>query len=227
MDDWENEDFEPVIPNKSPGKVSANWEDEEDETLKIKPEIAPGPTPAQIEAQRQKALLEDERLQAQMKNAELEGLNAEQRKVRERNQIEEADAQLAEELFDGGAGTKLSRSKSSGLGGINLKNKDDHVNFGIMVATKMADSTSFCVSAFLKEILQRQKETLSSESLDELAVLIQTLRDSKNRAKETKKAGPSKKEKKIQIKKHEDTFGGKYEDNDKYASYGNIEDDYM
>jgi hypothetical protein len=180
MDSWEDaedEDFKPTIPVVA---VADNWEDEEDQTL-IEQQAALAAmairaplTPAQIEAQKKKEELEEQRLQNQIKYAKLENETSEQRVIRERKQVEDADAALAEELFDVPAGAKRSvSSSSSGLASLNLKNKEDHINFGIMAAQKMSDSTSFCITAFLKEVLNRNGAALSAESLTDLATTIQ------------------------------------------------------
>jgi hypothetical protein len=173
-DNWDDDDFDaslPVAPVST--KVPASWE-EEDEALNQPEIIAPGPTLAQIEAARQKAQLEEDRLQNTLKYAETEALTEEEKKIKARKQVEEDDAKIAAELFEGPGSVKVSnKAKTSGLGGIVLKNREDHANFGILISTKMAESTSFCVTACLKEVLQRNKDNLSAENLDELLALLQ------------------------------------------------------
>jgi hypothetical protein len=231
MSNWDDEDFDSsnVVPSIAE-KVPTSWEDEEDETLKAQPEVAPGPTPAQIEAARQKAAAEEQRLQNALKFAVMDTLSPEDKKLKERKEIEEDDARIAEELFDSGNAKASTKSKASGLGAINLKNKEDHTNFGILVSSKLTNSTSFCTTAFLKEVMQRQKDTLSAESIDELLTLLQGYKQSKIQAKDLNKPPKTtqqKKEKKAAIKKHEEIFGGKYENDSKYSAYEDIEDDFM
>jgi hypothetical protein len=182
MDSWEDaeeDDFQPTVP--APVSVADNWEDEEDQTL-IEQQAALAAmavraplTPAQIEAQKKKEELEEQRLQNQIKYAKLENETSEERVIRERKQVEDADAALAEELFDKvpGGPKRSASSSSSGIAGLTLKNKEDHVNFGIMAAQKMSGSTSFCIAAFLKEVLNRDGAMLSAESLVDLAATIQ------------------------------------------------------
>ena len=168
-----------------------------------------------------------------MKFALQEGETAEQRKIRERKQVEDADAAIAEDLFDGvdspGVAKRATSSSSTGIGGISLKNREDHVNFGITVSNKLAGSTSFCIQAFLKEVISRNGETLSAESLNEIAALVTKLQATKKQAADlTIKAKPkSKKELKAKAKKFAETYGGEYDNMDEYESYASIEDNYM
>jgi hypothetical protein len=179
-DSWEDEDEDSVaIKLPVPAVVAPeSWEEEEDETLVEQAAAAKAAaarltrTPAQIEAQRKKELEEEEKLQNQLKFAQLANETLEERVVRERQQVEKADAALTEELFDA-VPTAAKRSASSGIAGLVLKTKEDHVNFGITASSKMSTSTSFCVTAFLKEVLTRNGNTLSAESLVELGTIIQ------------------------------------------------------
>jgi hypothetical protein len=179
MDSWEDADEEDVKPVTLAPVAADNWDDEEDETL-LEQQAALAalalrsqPTPAQIEAQKRKEEIEEQKLQNQVKYAQQENETTEEKRLRERKQAEEADAALAEELFDAPAGPKRSSSSTSGLAALNLKTKDDHVNFGIMAAQKMSASTSFCIAAFLKEVLNRNGATLSAEGLTELSTMLQ------------------------------------------------------
>lgn len=185
MDSWEDaedDDFQPTIPLVVPTATADNWEDEEDQTL-IEQQAALAAlairqplTSSQLELQKKKEELEEQRLQNQLKFAKLENETNEERVLRERKQVEDADAAIAEELFDAPpTATKRSASSSSasGLASLNLKNKEDHINFGILASQKMSDSTSFCITAFLKEVLNRNGNALSAESLVDLATTIQ------------------------------------------------------
>ena len=155
--------------------------------------------------------------------------------MRERKQVEDADAALTEDLFDavtlaGPTTSKRSTSSSSGIGGINLKNKEDHVNFVITVSNKLAGSTSFCIQAFLKEVINRNGETLSAESLNDISGIITKLQATKKQAADiaAKAEKPkNKKAEKAKAKKFKETFGGDYDDVGEYEGYSTIEDDYM
>lgn len=179
MDSWEDADETEFAPPSIPTPKD-NWDEEEEDQTLIEQKAAlaamairPAPTPQQIEAQRKREELEEQRLQNQIKYAQMENETAEQRTLRERKQVEDADAALAEELFEAPSGPKRSVSSSSGLASLNLKTKDDHVNFGIMASKKMAGSTSFCIAAFLKEILKGNGPILSAESLTDISNEIQ------------------------------------------------------
>lgn len=50
------------------------------------------------------------------------GETAEQRRLRERNRVEEADNDLTEDLFGGGGGAKGGGGGGGGLSGLALKN---------------------------------------------------------------------------------------------------------
>ena len=78
----------------------------------------------------------------QIKYAGFESETAEQKKLRERRQIEDADEHLLmEEMMGEGGGGGSPRSTSSGgvggLVGLSVKNKDEHVAFALLVAKKM------------------------------------------------------------------------------------------
>lgn len=182
--------------------------------------------------------MEEEKLENQLKFALQESETPEQRKARERKQVEDADAALTEDLFDavtlgGPTSTKRSTSSSSaaGIGGINLKNKEDHVNFGITVSNKLAGSTSFCIQAFVKEVISRNGETLSAESLNDINTVIQKLLTTKKQAADVaakaNKPKTNKKDQKAKAKKFNETFGGDLDADEEYAGYAGIEDDYM
>jgi hypothetical protein len=180
MDSWEDADEEDVKPVTLAVAPVDNWDDEEDETLLEQQAaiaalaIRAQPTPAQIEAQKRKEEIEEQKLQNHVKYAQQENETSEERRLRERKQAEDADAALAEELFDAPpGGPKRSSSSTTGLAALNLKTKEDHINFGIMAAQKMSSSTSFCITAFLKEVLNRNGGTLSAEGLIDLAAVIQ------------------------------------------------------
>lgn len=150
-------------------------------------------------------------------------------------QVEEADHELTKELL-GGSNFKAGKAAGSGgvmvgIAGASLKNKQDHINFGITVAAKLSDSTPFCISAFYKELTDRVKNDLSLENLNEILGSLTTLRDDKKKKEDAAKATTPKvsaKDLKKKKKAHEETFGGGYDEEDEYDnSYGKMEDDYM
>lgn len=241
MDSWEDADednFQVNLPVPSKALLSApdSWDEEEDETLLEQKKAAlllsqkalSLPSQQQLEQQRKKEQIEEEKLQNLLKFAKQENETNEERVIRERKQVEEADAVLAEELFDNSGNNKKSTSSSSGLAGLSLKNKDDHINFGILAANKMSNSTSFCITAFLKEILTRNGNILSAESLTDLSTQITKLQASKKQADDlNKKNAKSKKQQKAEAKKHAEIFGGDYDKPSEYETFANMEDDFM
>jgi hypothetical protein len=167
-----------------------------------------------------------------MKAAELANETPDERRIRERRQVEEADNELAGELFDTQSqksGSVVgSVSAAKGLGALSLKTKQDHTTFGTATASKLSDSSTFNVGAFFKSLVKvLDGPTVTAETLDDILADITKMRDAKVKAAKAVVGKKSKKEIKGIEKKHNDVFGGssyvdKYED-----SYGGMEDDFM
>jgi hypothetical protein len=234
MDSWEDADDD-FVPNM-PSMPSGNWDDEEeDETLKEEVVAVVELTPAQKALIKKKADQEELILANKVKNAQLENETNDQRKVRERKAVEESDSLLADELFDNidnaHQAKKAPKTASGSIAAINLANKQDHVNFGITVATKLEKSTAFCVTAFMKEVFTRSQDRLSAEGLDELHAILTKLKDSRKIADDAKlkdKGKPkSQKAVKAKAKKAKEIFGGEYDYQDDYGDFSNMEDDFM
>lgn len=231
-DSWEDEDFE--VPTFAPvAGLKDDWDDEVDETQLEQAKLPAAPTAAQIEASRKKAEEAEKALALKMKMAVLANETADERKIRERREVEQADNDLAGELFDtqstkSGVST-VGGSTTKGLGAVVLKTKQDHSNLGTATASKLSDSTTFNIGAFFKNVVKvLDRPDVTAETLDEILADINKYRDTKVKAAKavagTKK---TKKEIKSSVKKHNDVFGGsdyvdKYEDN-----YGGMEDDFM
>lgn len=167
MDDWDDEEF--VVPVLASNASNNNWDDEEQEEVKVKSTLSA----AQIKANAKKAHDEEVRLANVLKYAILEDETPEDKKVRERKQIEDADADLAGELFGKEKNSKSSNSVSSSIAGATLKSKLDHTNFGILCAKKLNDSTAFNVAAFYKSLTEKCQKNLTSESCDEILAVFQ------------------------------------------------------
>ena len=238
-DSWEDDDFEPELPVLS-GPQTSKFADEEDEVV-VEPVVQPKVlTAAEIAKRQQKIAEEEERLANQLKYALLEDETDEDRRARERRQIEEADNKLTEELMGmgkGGAGgaapkktTSLGSSSASGLAGLTLSTKQDHTNFGITCSKKLAESTPIYVCAFFKALSERLPPKMTTESLDEILSALQKVRDEKKKLEgevaKTTVQKKTKKEIKAQEKRHADVFGSSKSDAllDEYAAF---EDDYM
>jgi len=114
-----------------------------------------------------------------------------------------------------------------------LKTKVDHTNFGVTISQKLSDSSAFNIIAFYKSLSKTlESSTLTSESIDEILNDIKAIRDEKLKLEKPAKqavAKKSKKDIKVEEKKHGDVFGmaTKNRDVDKYDHYSNMEDDYM
>mmetsp|Transcript_37070 Transcript_37070/g.37736 ORF Transcript_37070/g.37736 Transcript_37070/m.37736 type:complete len:242 (-) Transcript_37070:186-911(-) len=237
VDDWDTEEYEvPVLKNEA-SKVANNWEDED---LTIMEQSAPPPIPsaAQIEAAKRKAEEEEVMLSKKLEFALQANETPEERKIREKKRVEEGEVKLAGELFDGvdsvssstnGTTKKVKEvTLTSGIAGAKLKTNVDHVNFAITVSTKLGDSTSFNITAFLKELMSRTKGSLNTESLTEIIDSLTAVRDAKKKTEEPQKvvAKKSKKAIKQEEKQHQDKYGFVEEDG-RYDSYSNMEDDFM
>jgi hypothetical protein len=196
------------------------------------PVVPAAPTAAQIEAARKKAQQAEEALSAKMKAAELANETPDERRIRERRQVEEADNELAGELFDTQSqksGSVVgSVSAAKGLGALSLKTKQDHTTFGTATASKLSDSSTFNIGAFFKSLVKvLDGPNVTAETLDDILADVTKMRDAKVKAAKAVVGKKSKKEIKSIEKKHNDVFGGsnyvdKYED-----TYAGMEDDFM
>merc|ERR1711939_1201287 len=102
-DAWDDDEFDvpSLVPPKPP---PSSWDDEEEEEVEV-PAVKQ-PTPQELATQKK---LADKKAKAALlkKNAALmdamaENETAEDRKLRERQQVEDADHELTDELFGGG-----------------------------------------------------------------------------------------------------------------------------
>lgn len=235
MSSWEDadDDFVPSIPVMPTG----NWDDdeEEDETLKEIVVVPVELTPAQKALIKKKQEQDEIILNNKVQNIQLEKETADDRKIRERLAVEESDSVLAGDLFDNvdtPQSKKAPKSAAGSIAAISLSNKQDHISFGITVATKLENSTAFCVTAFMKEVVTRTQDRLSAEGLDELHGILTVLKNSRKIADDAKmkdKGKPkSQKENKAKAKKAKEIFGGEYDyqDND-YGEYSGMEESFM
>ena len=230
-DSWEDEDFDvPTLPTPAP---PANWDDEEDE-VEIDPKIVPAkPSQSQIDADKRRAEEAERALATKLKLAELANETPEEKRLREKRQVEEADNELTGELFGNGTTTKSSGASSPamGIGSKPLKTKQDHLSFGTLIGQKLSNSSAFNLAAFYKTLTKSlDSPAVTSEVLNEILADITKIRDAKAKAeKPTKQINTKKSKKDIKAaeKKHADVFGGsdyvdKYDD-----QYGGMEEDFM
>lgn len=226
-DSWDDEEFE--VPVIAANAISAptNWDDEEDEVVLDAPVVAK-PSATQMEAQLKKLQEEELAFQTKMKLSMLEKETPDEKKLRERRQVEEADNELAGELFSKPTTKASSSTKGLGIGSTVLKTKTDHLTFGTTIAQKLNDSSAYNVAAFYKNLAKTlRNSSMTAEVLDDILSDIQKIRD--KHAAETvvqkKVEKKSKKSVKAEEKRHDDIFGwpsnvDKYEDR-----YGGMEDD--
>jgi hypothetical protein len=240
-DSWEDEDFEiPILPSASQPIVASHQDEEEDLTQIDAAKLAAQSVKPSAAAVLQKEKKEKEQIQAFENKLKLSAEvdeTSEQRKIRERKQVEEADNELTGELFQGKQGTEkintVGASSLSNIASISLKTKQDHTNFGAVTSQRLAESSAFNISAFYKSLSKTlTKPSVTLEVLDEIIADIQSIRDSK--AKEVKKATskaavPKKSKKEIQQEeqKHSSVFGGGSYGVDKYDHLNSLEDDFM
>jgi hypothetical protein len=167
-----------------------------------------------------------------MKMAEIANETADERKLRERRQVEEADAELAGELFDSrnqkGSAAAPTVSAAKGIGALSLKTKQDHTSFGSATASKLSESTTFNIGAFFKTVVKvLDTQQVTAETVDEILADLMKIIDTKAKAAKTVVTKKSKKDIKAQDRKHNDVFGGS-ETVDRYEEeYGGMEDDFM
>lgn len=251
-DDWEDEDFVPILPNA--GKIAGAGEED---LLEKELAESSAPRPVDEAAIKRKEEAAEAAFKAKLQAAKEDNETPDQRRLRERRQIEEADHGLTNELFDkdqvaetaksspkkapssaapaAAAAVNPSRNFSSsggsGLGSIPLASNQDHFEFGNLVSVKLSDSTSFNIGAFYKGLAKVFKQNnVSVETLDEILVELNKAREAKAAKDGPKKKGDvgkkSQKEVKKENKRHEELFGFA-ETNSKYSGYDDIEDDFM
>jgi hypothetical protein len=239
---WEDEDFEvpAVIPVVS---LKKNWDEEEDEALIQETVFKPvAQTPAMIEAAAKKAAEQDALLQLKIQQSLLEKETPEDRKAREKKLLEDENNELTKDLFSGLSLEKGSTSEQAvvsvsstkvsvkGLGGISLKNKQDHANFGVSCAQKLSESSAFNLAAYFKSLSDVLiKETVTTEVLEEILATITKIKTEKLKAEKPatkKKEKKSKKDILNDNKYQADKFGDSIY-HDKYDSYTNLEDDFF
>ncbi|CAM9167343.1 unnamed protein product [Ascophyllum nodosum] len=164
---------------------------------------------------------------------------AEQRRLRERNRVEEADNELTDDLFGGGAD---KRGVNGGIAGLSLKNMQDHVKLAIELSEKMESSKPAHMAAFLKEMVTKLSVKMTADGMTDVINHIAVFRDEKRKAEEriaTAKANASnvqakqranKKKSAKQKKAHADVFGGDFDGDqidDAGIEYETKYDDFM
>ncbi|CAM9648000.1 unnamed protein product [Scytosiphon promiscuus] len=181
-DSWEDEEFD--LPSSAPPTaVPVSWEDEEEEEEDTGA-VAPGVAPKMSAAKAAKSAAEkDARIAAELETRLQMGETAEQRRLRERNRVEEADNDLTEDLFGGGGGAK-GGGGGSGLSGLALKNMQDHVKLALELSERMEASKPAHIAAFLKELVSKTSAKMTVDGLSDLTNHTIMFRDEKREAEE-------------------------------------------
>lgn len=230
-DSWEDEDFEvPAIANTL-NSLKAVADEEEDEALK-QPETVFAPITKSAGVLKREA--EEAELRAnKMQEALHANETAEQKRIRERKQAEEADTRLAGDLFTAPkASTEAVQpvSAAKSIASVPLKTKEDHTKLGALLSKRLATSSAFNVSAFYKALMPTlDQAAITTEILDEIMRDIKAIRDSRAVAEKATKSSVTKKSKKqldAEAKAHADKFGDSSRV-DQYDHFSNVEDDFM
>ena len=233
-DEWEADAALGALDSKL-GATKTAWEEEDEVEVSI-PEVAK-PAEATLAAKAKAIAAQDAKLNNQVKYALQAEEGMEDKKARERRQVEEADHALTEDLMGSGAVKPAKKSLGSassgalGLAAITLNTISDHKTFGVTISKKIQDSTPLTVVAFMKSLLDNLPPAMTTESLDQILSTL-TAKRTEKAAKEGEqaklnKATKTKKQIKADEKRHKDVFGGVDKLDDYYEQYGSIEDDFM
>jgi Translation initiation factor eIF3 subunit len=253
-DDWDVDDaqLELKLGKTAAGAVVPTFDDEEDLAVTEK---ALYEKTAHIElAKKGHALAEKKALErAQQLEAELalkamaleaaaeESMTPEERRVRERQRVEEADHALTNDLFgavehvatataSATATTAAATSTASGTAPPPLRDMKDHLKFARTVATALSKHGQIhWTTAFYKEALSQSTSVLDEDSIGELIKMLNVMKNDKVAAQKRKVKGQAQKSKKVdksaEIKARQiqvETFG----DNDAYDKYDSIGEKY-
>lgn len=233
MGDWDDDEFEvPTFTEETPAPSSVIFEEEDETVIEAeKASIPAPPTEIQIQAAKKRAQQEAEKEANRLAALKLENETPEERRRREKFEIENADVALAGEFIGSGKTGAVSIGSSKPVEAVvPLKTIRDHQNFATATAAKLnnASSTTFNIGAFYCKLTNELKSKLPIETLEEIKEALSNELEEKRLTSNKKKKAPLKTKKEIRKEndKHADVFGGDFED-DEYAGYSNIEDDFM
>lgn len=256
-DEWENDDFEPVLDlnavniSKTVGVAKG---DEEEDLLQqeLRASQAAAATARTSSVNAAKSNEANAAFLNKLKNAEAENETADQRRLRERRQVEEADHELTDELFQGnidqksssqasttslpvkittnassissGAASSSSSAMSKAVGSVVLNSNKDHFDFGNLVSVKLSDSTAFNTAAFYRGLSKALKQpSMTVEVLDDILGEIKKIRDTKAKETPVGEKGVPKKSKQ-EVKKDEKRHQDIFGFKDKVDKYSSYED---
>lgn len=237
-DDWDADDDE-IDKRLGLVKVDNKFDDEEDLALKEKEERdklnqtelkKKGNALASKKAE-EKLRLEEEEIARKAMELEAEAeanLSPDELRKLKQKQIEEADNALTDDLF---GNVDKSGPKSTVAAGdtIVLKDMKDHLRHANRVGEALTTHGKIHLAqAFIKEVIQKSKDVLDDDSVQELIKTLNVIKNDKVQAAKRKvkrQAQKAKKDKSAEInakKKYIETFG----DNDNYDEVDEIGADY-
>lgn len=225
-DDWEEDFVVPDLIKKLEESNKSAFDGEDEEEHGAPQAVSPKNAQASAAAQ-QKAKEEDIKLANKLKLAKLENLSESDKRLMERKLVEEADNRLAGELFGGTSDQQVSSEEmiAQGLGSIPIKTKQDHIDFAILCANKMDESTAFNITAYYKELTNQLKVKFTFEGVEEVIKTLTVIRDEKKKTVAPKVVKKTAKEVKEYNKKGADLFGGDEVFGDSKYDYN--DDDFM
>lgn len=245
-DAWDEEEFEVPDLGAGAGATDAgalNWEDEEEyEPPPLPPTHGSAPTLSKAKADKLSREA-DARRSADVESALQDIETADDRRIRERLDVEEADHELTDELFGGGGGGGAANPPEpvvvQGVDGYALKSLKDHITLAHDVCDRCltVKSKPNYVHAMLKEMLKKLDGKLGPDELAEIIGICAASKLAKEKAAKqptarkaakagNKPKGKSKKEIAAEKKVEQEKFGDFVED-EYETQYQNEYDDFM
>jgi len=238
-DAWDDDEFEaPDLSQMGPDVPNA-WDDEEE--FEPQPLVSHGEAP-KLSAEKQAKLDQEARArkEAAIENALQDGETEAERRLRIRDEVEEADHELTEELL-AGAGEGAGATKEvivQSMEGYKLKSMKDHIIICTDLAERFQQNSSKANHAFagVKELLKLMDGKFDPAQLGEMIGMLAAQKtkaeaalkkptEKKKATKSQKKVNASKKEIQGKIDAHAEKFGGFVED--EYEDYQAQYDDFM
>jgi translation initiation factor 3 subunit J len=237
-DDWDADDDE-IDKRLGLVKVDNQFDEEEDLALKEKEERdklnqtelkKKGNALASKKAEERLRLEEEEIARKAMElEAEAEAnLSPDELRKLKQKQIEEADNALNDDLF-GNVDKSGPKSTVAAGDALVLKDMKDHLRHANRVGEALTSHGKIHLAqAFIKELIQKSKDVLDDDSVQELIKTLNVIKNDKMQAAKRKVKGQAqkaKKDKSAEInakKKYIETFG----DNDNYDEVDEIGADY-
>lgn len=234
-DAWDDDEFEVSDLNGGFPPPVSNWDDEEE----FEPPPLPGHGEApKLSAEKQAKLKNQQNAKKRndLESALQEEETDDERRLRERLEIENADHELTDDLFGGGAKSETVVKIVQGVEGYSLKSLKDHLTLAHDVIERVENNKSKqnYIHAMLKEFVKKFDDHLTPGDLGEIIGICNASKIAKEKllkqptAKKgqgKKKNTGTKKEVKKEVKQHEEMFGGFVED--EYEDFTQEYDDFM